>query len=611
MSNSSFAIFKRMMVFLKPYFLLYITASLLIAIVSLVDSVAVWFLSTLPQILFSPDSFSMESPELTFSNINEILKYYSYTFISSDGNPLSKICFFIIIAFILKNLILYLSKAISHHVNLSISQNMRSTVYRHIMNLPVSYFDNNKTGAIITNITSDLGMMNLAVTSTIQTLTMQPIKLMINISILLMINWKLTLMVFVIYPILGFLIVVIGKSVKRRYKREIEAMQNMLSMLSETLNGIRAIKMFNTHDSEYENYVSLNEKHKKLSMVSNLTKETISPITELLGIIVTVGLLWFAGNSILTGGSEFTADDFFRFIFFLIASYQPLKAIGGINNTIQMGLTAAQRVFNLLDVEEEELHAVGSKDAPVFNKQIQFSNVHFTYPGFSNKIINNLSFTVDKGSTVAIVGSSGAGKSTILDLLPRFYEINSGEISIDNISTKEVDIVALRSLFGIVSQDTFLFNISVKENITYGISCTDDEIYNAVKSANALGFIENLSNGFDTIIGERGVTLSGGQRQRIAIARALLRNPEILILDEATSALDTESEKLVQRAIDNVTENRTSFIVAHRLSTVLHADKIIVIEDGQIVEEGSHSELLEINNRYKYFYDIQFKNNKE
>ncbi len=605
--SSSFSIYKRMMVFLKPYLALFILAAILATLVSLVDSASIWFLSTLPKILFTPDSFEMVRPEMNWNNVNEILKYYSYQFIASGGNPLAKISIFILLAFIVKNITLYISKAITHHVNLSISRDMRSDVYRHVMDLPISYYDQNETGKIVSYVVNELNQINVTITETVQKFTMEPIKIIINISLLLMINAKLTLLVFLVYPVLAFVIVKIGKSVKRRIKRELDSFSRMISTLTESIGGIRAIKMFNMHNLEYERFQEQNKTHKRNTFKSQLTRELLSPITEVLGITVTVGVLWFAGSDILDGTSSFSADDFVRFIFFLIASYAPMKSLGGVNNTVQAGITAARRVFGLLDEKKEELHPVGSKKDISFKNSIEFKDVTFNYPGYDKIVLDKLSFSAKKGSSVAIIGSSGAGKSTILDLLPRFYEISSGTISIDGASTSEMDLVSLRSLFGIVSQETILFNMSIKENISYGVSSSESELLTAVKSANALEFIEQLPQGFDTIIGERGVTLSGGQRQRIAIARALLRNPEILIFDEATSALDTESEKLVQEAIDHLTQDRTAFIVAHRLSTVLHADKIVVIENGSVVEEGTHDDLIALGNRYKYFYDIQFK----
>ncbi len=383
--QSSFATYKRMMVFLKPYLALFLLAAGLATLVSLVDSASIWFLSTLPKILFTPDTFTMAQPEFSFKNINEVLKYWSYTFIAGDGNPLARICVFITIAFILKNVVLYISKALTHHVNLSISRDMRSFVYRHVMNLPISYYDKNETGKIVSYVVNELNQINVTITETVQKLTMEPIKIIINISILLLINAKLTAFVFLIYPILGFIIVKIGKSVKRRIKRELDSFAKMITTLTESIGGIRVIKMFNMHEAEYNRFNNINKTHKRNTLKSQMTREMLSPLTEVLGITVTVAILWFAGSDILNGTSTFTADDFVRFIFFLIASYAPIKSLGGVNNTIQAGITAGKRVFGLIDEIEENLHRSGGTGAIQFEKEITFKDVYFSYPGYEKE----------------------------------------------------------------------------------------------------------------------------------------------------------------------------------------------------------------------------------
>ncbi|MDO5577587.1 MAG: ATP-binding cassette domain-containing protein, partial [Fibrobacter sp.] len=332
-----------------------------------------------------------------------------------------------------------------------------------------------------------------------------------------------------------------------------------------------------------------------------------SPLTEVLGVAVVIILLWYGGSQVLTN-SSFGAEDFVRFLIFLFSTFTPLKELTKINNTLQKGFAAAERVFSLLDTPAEPIvNSIEHARPPKFENSIELKNVTFSYPKCNEIVLNDLSFTIKKGSSIALVGSSGAGKSTILDLLPRFYDITSGSILIDGKDIRGISIAGLRNLFGIVSQETILFNETIFNNIAYGLkNATSEDVMRAAKAANALEFIEKLPEGLNTVIGERGVMLSGGQRQRLSIARALLRNPPVLILDEATSALDTESEKLVQAAINNLMENRTALIVAHRLSTIQNADTILVIENGTVVESGSHTELLALNKRYKYFHDIQF-----
>jgi subfamily B ATP-binding cassette protein MsbA len=365
--------------------------------------------------------------------------------------------------------------------------------------------------------------------------------------------------------------------------------------------------MFNMDDFEAKKFGSENsiftKRNFRLTVISNIT----SPLTETLGVFMIAGLLWFGGRDVLMG-KGFTAEDFIRFIAFLFMMFQPIKALGNINNSIQNGLAAAERVFHLIDTPPEDLKTITSQtQIPVFKREIGLTNVRFTYPGTNEEVLHGIDIRVPYGKIVALVGSSGSGKSTILDLLPRFYDITSGSITLDGTDIRDFDLSGLRSMFGIVSQETILFNESVFNNIAYGIKdITKEKVVDVAKAAQAWEFIEKMPQGLDTVIGERGVMLSGGQRQRLSIARALLKNPEILILDEATSSLDTESERLVQGAINKLMENRTAIVVAHRLSTISHADTIIVLENGLITEQGTHEELMKINKRYKYFYDMQF-----
>jgi subfamily B ATP-binding cassette protein MsbA len=364
--------------------------------------------------------------------------------------------------------------------------------------------------------------------------------------------------------------------------------------------------MFNMNDFEAGRFLDENQRFSDRSYRATKISSISSPLTEVLGVVVVIILLWFGGRQVLQD-KGFSAEDFVRFILFLFVTFTPIKAITGIYNTLQRGFAAAERVFTILDSPSEPLHPVRPGSVPAFTGAVSFSHVNFTYPGCAEEVLHDICFTLERGSVIALVGSSGSGKSTMLDLLPRFYPVTSGAIAIDGHDIRDMDLAGLRSLFGIVAQETVLFNDTVRNNIAYGLTGTAaEEIIAAAKAAQAWEFVEKMPSGLDTVIGERGVMLSGGQRQRLAIARALLRNPPILILDEATSSLDTESERLVQEAINRLVKDRTVLVVAHRLSTIRHANAILVLDNGSIVERGTHEELLALNKRYKYLYDIQF-----
>jgi subfamily B ATP-binding cassette protein MsbA len=365
--------------------------------------------------------------------------------------------------------------------------------------------------------------------------------------------------------------------------------------------------MFNMDEFEVNRFKKENDRFVRNNFRSAIFASLPGPLTESIGVLIAAILLWYGGKEVL-GAKSFSGEDFVRFLAFLFMMFQPIKSLGGVNSTIQNGIAGAQRVFGLMDIPTEKLvMPLVATSVPSFESAIRFQDVRFAYPGTDTEVIKGVSFSIKKGQVVALVGSSGSGKSTLLDLLPRFYEIRSGSIAIDEKDVRECDLVGLRHLFGIVSQETVLFNTTVFDNIAYGFERIDErKVIEAATAANAMEFIENMPQGLRTVVGERGVLLSGGQRQRLSIARALLRNPQILILDEATSALDTESEKLVQSAINNLMKNRTALVVAHRLSTIAHADHILVLENGCITEQGTHSDLLSLNKRYKYLYDIQF-----
>ncbi len=605
-----------MMRYALAYWPLLVLSVVLSFIVVNFEAVSLWFGASLAKTLFDPAAALPLKPVFSLHTINDTLKYWTYRIIIRE-NPLDSlkvVCALMASSFFIKNILTYLKSVIMMRLNLDIVRDMRNELFSHALKLPVTYYDRERSGNIISLVVNDIASINESMTSTFDKMFTEPIRVVFFIGVLFAINVKLTFVIIIIFPVLGFLIAAIGQSVRRRSKRMLESLSGLLSILHETVGGIRAVKMFNMDAFETKRFMQENSLFVHRSFRANNISSISSPLTEMLGVVVVIILLWYGGQEVLKTAHQgitagFGAEDFIRFLIFLFSTFTPLKTLSTINNSLQRGFAAAERVFAILDSPTEPLRPVYPESVPVFADAITVSNVRFTYPGCNEEVLHNVSFTLKKRSVIALVGSSGSGKSTLLDLLPRFYPVSNGSIRIDGRDIRDLDLSGLRSLFGIVAQETFLFNDSVRNNIAYGLTgATTGQIIAAAKAAHAWEFIERLPEGLDTTIGDRGVMLSGGQRQRLAIARALLRNPPVLILDEATSSLDSESERLVQEAINRLVQDRTVLVVAHRLSTIRHADHILVLDKGCIIEQGTHEELLKRGQRYKYLYDIQFAN---
>ncbi len=605
-----------MMRYALAYWPLLILSIVLSFLVVNFEAISLWFGASLANMLFHPVDALPLKPVFSLHTINDTLKYWTYRLIlrPSPLDSLKVVCTLMASAFFLKNVLTFLKSVVMAQLNLAIVRDMRNQLFGHALKLPVTYYDRERSGNIISLVVNDIAAINESMTSTFDKLFTEPIRVVFFIGMLFAVNVKLTLAIFIIFPVLGLVIAVVGQSVRRRSKRMLESLSGLLSILHETVGGIRAVKMFNMDGFETGRFVKENDLFVHRSFRANTISSISSPLTEVLGVVVVILLLWYGGQEVLKtshqgGVAGFHAEDFIRFLIFLFSTFTPLKNLSSVNNSLQRGFAAAERVFTIVDSPPESLRPLSPGAVPEFNDEITLSKVHFTYPGCEEEVLRDVSFSLKKGSIIALVGSSGSGKSTLLDLLPRFYPVTSGTIAIDGRDTRELDLAGLRSLFGIVAQETFLFNDSIRKNIAYGRTEADeDRIIAAAKAAHAWEFIERMPDGLDTTIGDRGVMLSGGQRQRLAIARALLRNPPVLILDEATSSLDTESERLVQEAINRLVQDRTVLVVAHRLSTIRHADRILVLDKGSIIEQGTHEELLKSNRRYKYLYDIQFAN---
>ncbi len=432
--------------------------------------------------------------------------------------------------------------------------------------------------------------------------------IIVFVIILFNISWQLTLVAIIVLPLTTFIVRKIGNSLRRRSIRVQEKIADITSVLQETISGIKVVKAFAMENYENKKFRERTGDHFRAVIRQIRTLRLANPISETIGIAVMVGVILYGGVLVLEGNS-LHPEDFMRFLFILFAILDPLKSLTEVNNNIQIALASGKRIFDLIDEPVRVIEKPNASEIKEFKNSINYENVSFRYNPDGEEVLKNINLEVKKNQKVALVGSSGSGKTTLVNLLPRFYDVESGSIKIDGKDICDFTLSSLRSLMGIVTQDVILFNDTVKNNIAYGVEdYSDDEIKKAASLSNSLQFINELPNGFDTVIGERGMFLSGGQRQRISIARAILKNPPILIFDEATSSLDSESELLIQEAIENLVKDRTALVIAHRLSSILNSDKIIVIEDGEIVDEGTNTELLKRSGRYRQLYELQFNN---
>jgi subfamily B ATP-binding cassette protein MsbA len=519
---------------------------------------------------------------------------------------LKRLCIFILFIFFLKNIFWYLQSFLVVKAEQGVIMDIRNKLYSHYHLLPLEYFYGKKTGVLISRITNDVNLVRGAVGEGFAQLLRQSFLVIVYLFMVFWASWKLALIALLLLPPSIILISKLGQKLRKKSTLTQEKMGNITSVLQETVSGIRVVKAFAMEKFEITKFINSTKDYFK-TMVKLIRISSLGiPLTEYLGVIMGVLILWFGGKSILSGGS-LTPDRFLLFLLAMFSLIQPIKMLSGINVELQQGLAAAKRIFEVLDTEPK----IKSPENPIkidgFRSKVEFKEVCFSYIK-GKEVLHNINLEVNSGEIVALVGPSGAGKSTLVDLLPRFYDPTSGEIIIDGIDLKMMDLEWLRSIMGIVTQETILFNDTVWNNIAYGHNnASKEQVYEAAMAANAHQFIQQMSEGYQTLIGDRGVKLSGGERQRLAIARAIFKNPQILIFDEATSALDSESEILVQQAIDRMMKGRTTLVIAHRLSTVQHAHKIVVMDKGRIVQIGDHKSLIEEEGLYKRLYEMQFK----
>ncbi len=516
-------------------------------------------------------------------------------------------CIVILIIVIAKNLFLYLQGFYMAYVQQSLMKSFRDRLFAKYQRLSLDYFSSRRTGQVMSRITNDVIVLNDAIDLGFNRLVTDSILVLVLLGFLLILSWKLTLLAMVVLPLIFGFIWFIGKKLRKYSERSQERMADVNSVLEESVNNVRIVKAFSMEQFETQKFFKATTAYFRALLHMTRVRHLASPINDMLATVAGVIILLFAGSRIIAGTGELQAGDFMTYILAMFSMIKPVKSLSQIHVQLQEGMAAADRVFQVIDTPEKITERADSEKIEKFRQAIRYDHVSFHY-NENEPVLKDISFEVRPGEVVAVVGPSGAGKSTLFDLLPRFYDPQAGKISIDGHDIRNLSLSSLRGLMGIVTQETFLFNDSIRNNIAYGLNgLALGKIEDAAVMANAHEFISQFEHGYDTQVGNRGVMLSGGQRQRIAIARALLKNPQILIFDEATSALDTESEVLVQQAIDRLMANRTVLVIAHRLSTIKNATRILVIDSGVIAECGTHGELISQGGLYARLYAMQFR----
>ncbi|NOZ07789.1 MAG: ATP-binding cassette domain-containing protein [FCB group bacterium] len=604
--------YARILRYVKPYKGFVVVALLSSLFFVTMNSSSVWMVGSLISKIMTPAAeivTDVAPPTPPALSLNDKLKGFTDFLIGhgDQASQLARLCLVLLIVFLLKNIFYYINKVTLDWVQNRWITDLRQDLFTHIHALPLSFFDRNKSAELQSIMIRDVDVMRSAFTQTIQKLIIEPVNLLAFITLLFIISVKMTLITLLIIPVSAVVIVKLGQSIRRKARRSSIQIAGVMNVLQETLAGMRIVKAFSMEKTEIRKFSIENNKFFKLIFRQTRMRSMSTPINEIIGVSIGVVLLWVGGMDVLSG-KGLGGDDFMRYIILLFAMLQPAKSLGNVNSQIQAALASADRVFNILDTDATLKEIANPVPISRFTGVIEFKDVSFKYESSAVHSLSHVDAAIHKGEIVALVGLSGAGKTTFVDLIPRFYDVTSGSITIDGIDIRKLSLSSLRGLMGIVTQETILFNDTIGNNIAYGSpDKTPDQIRRAARMANALEFIEQLPEKFDTPAGEKGARLSGGEKQRIAIARAILKDPEILILDEATSALDSEAERKVQEAIDLLVKDRTVIVIAHRLSTIIKSDKIIVLDKGIIVEQGTHSELLSLKGKYRQLYDLQFK----
>jgi subfamily B ATP-binding cassette protein MsbA len=559
-------------------------------------------------ILFNPKDLLLVKPDFSF-NFNvlyDTLKYYISQIIVNHGEEsgLMFVSVLVVIMIALKNVCRYMALFFMVPLRNWIVRDLRNAMYSHLLILPLSYFSSERKGDLITRMSSDAQELEYSIMSSLEAMFKEPLTVIISLSMLIWISPLLTLIVFLCLPIIVVFLGRVTRRLKKQARRGQDKLDSLISMFEETLMGVRIIKAFNAQDFLKRRFKQQNSQYTNVYIQGNRLLDAASPISETMTVAILAFVLWFGGRMVLSHNTDLTADIFIGYIALFTQLIDPSKAFSTAYGRMQKGLISLSRIEEILQSEEKIVEVADPTPMPVFSDSIEFKNVSFSYR--DEPVLKNINLKIPKGKTVALVGPSGAGKSTLTDLIPRFYDATDGELLIDGINVKQYKILDLRQHIGMVSQESILFNDSIYNNIAFGqVNTSAEGVAESARVANAYQFIKDTDNGFQTNIGDRGNKLSGGQKQRISIARAVNKNPEILILDEATSALDTTSERLVQEALSNVMKGRTTVVIAHRLSTIISADLIVVLDKGSIVQQGTHNELLQQGGLYKELHDMQ------
>ena len=596
----------RLLSFGRSYWIVIIISFISSILYGLFNAASLWVVGSLIGTIFG---VSVKNQSQDISGLNEKINYFFNSLIESQTpfEQLKMVCICLFITFVFKNIFFYINWVGLSFIQLNIIKDIRNKFYKSVQNFPISFFDKNKTGEILSIMLNDINWIRVAFNKSFHTFFHEIISMGILLFMLFLISPSLTLIIIFTVPISGFIIIKISQSIKRKAKRASFKIADISSFVEEKIIGIKIVKAFNMTITEVNKFIKNNFKFYQLQFNQQKLYGLTTPVNDIIGVCLASVLLLYGGQKVLLQ-NHISPDDFMRFILFLFAMLQPARKLGNSIASLQTGLASSDRLFSIIDYSIEknkksELIAINT-----FDNHIKIDDVSFQYENSNNEALKNINVTINKGEKIALIGRSGSGKTTFSNLLLKFYNPTKGKIYLDDSIYNDVNTQNLRDLIGLVTQDAILFNDSVLNNISYGQkNINKDEVVEAAKTANIHDFIVSLENGYDSVIGERGTLLSGGQKQRLSIARAILKNPPILIFDEATSSLDSESEQKVQLAINNLVKDRTVIMIAHRLSTIKSADKILVFDKGQIVESGNHDDLIKKNGLYKQLYKLQLE----